>query len=270
MAGRVEVNEMTRLANQPVAPIPQPATGSAFWYLVLKNYVVASGIRPAWVVIFFRDTNLTDPMFRLSGAYRETLDKVAHDDEPELNDVVAARVSGPWYRIHHLADRVYGADRARAWFEPMLIGWPARVVIGTQRRPALLEDINTSFGLDRLRAMPQADIDAETRDADFDASVGTSLLPQFVALARQHDLRLVFVRALRRPDRGKLPAETPALKQYIKDLRAYLQREGVALLDDRDDPELRHLEYEDGDHIAMSARGVYTTRLFARIQALAR
>ena len=71
-----------------MAPLLQAGSGSAFWYLALKNWVIASGIRPRVVFIFFRDTNLTDVMFRLDDQFRWSLDMVAGDREAELNDVV--------------------------------------------------------------------------------------------------------------------------------------------------------------------------------------
>ena len=77
------------LTGRPVAPLLQAGSGSAFWYLALKNWVVASGIKPRMVFIFFRDTNLTDVMFRLDEQFRWSLDIVAHDREDELNAVVA-------------------------------------------------------------------------------------------------------------------------------------------------------------------------------------
>src|SRR5262245_36328887 len=36
-------------------------SGSALWYLQLRNYVVASGSHPERVFIFFRDRDLTEP-----------------------------------------------------------------------------------------------------------------------------------------------------------------------------------------------------------------
>ena len=94
MGGRIDPERLTALANVPIAPILQNATGSAYWFLVFKNWVVASHVKPKRVVIFFRDTNLTDPMFRVSGPYRQTLDEVARDREDELNAVLAQHTNG--------------------------------------------------------------------------------------------------------------------------------------------------------------------------------
>ncbi len=65
-------------------------SGSAFWHLALKNWVIASGIRPRMVLIFFRDANLTDVMFRLDEQFRWALDLAAAGccSETELAAIV--------------------------------------------------------------------------------------------------------------------------------------------------------------------------------------
>jgi hypothetical protein len=71
MAGtRIDEARLGELAGRPVAPLLQPGSGSAFWYLALRNWVIASGIRPRVVFIFFRDTNLTNILFRLDEQFR--------------------------------------------------------------------------------------------------------------------------------------------------------------------------------------------------------
>ena len=90
-----------------MAPLLQPGSGPAFWYLALKNWVIASGIRPRMVFIFFRDTNLTDVLFRLDDQFRWSLDLVALDREDELNAVVAPPASAACTASTRLVDRVY-------------------------------------------------------------------------------------------------------------------------------------------------------------------
>lgn len=266
MAGRIDPDLLTTLAEMPIGPILENATGSAYWYLVLKNYVVASGIRPRLVVIFFRDTNLTDVLFRLDGPYRPTLDHVARDREPELNAVVAARTRGPWRAVYQWTEAIYGVSRARAWIEPRIARWPAAVVAGN-RADALLEHVNGAFTLDKLRTMAQADLAAvDTQEANFPAHVRASVLPLMIDLAKQHGLRLCFVRVLRRPVDGQPPEEGPELQQYVRDLRAYLADAGMIYLDDRDDPALAALPYADGDHVSRDARAPYTTRFWAKVR----
>lgn len=271
MGGRVDPDRLGALSHEPIAPVLQNATGSGYWYLVLKNYVVASGVTPKRVFVFFRDTNLTDVMFRLGGEYRSQLDTVARDSEPELNRVVSLHTPGLSAQVDVWLDRLYGLSRARAWIEPKLTAWPARVVGGSDASDVVLARVNRSFALDRLRVMTAADINTgadDDADADFPRFVNTSALPLFIALAREHRLPLCFVRVLRRPINGAAPPESARMQQYVRDLRAYLEAEGVGFIDDRDDPVLATLPYADGDHIARDARVPYTDRFWDKVQRL--
>lgn len=271
MAGRVDPVRLGELIdNRPVTTLVAPATGSGWWYLAFKNYVVASGMHPKWVFVFFRDTNMTDPMFRLLEPYRVKLDWAAHDLEPELNDIVGQRLQGPWYRVHETAERVYSVDRARNWLEPKLAPWLARVTTGVRKKQQLLDGLNTAFGLEHLRPIAQADLAAaDDQDADFAANIDRSLLPGWVKLAQEHQLRVCFIKILRRPTPdGQPPPESPALQQYTKDLRAWLEARGMVFFDDRDNPAMVKLPYADGDHTDGSAMTPYAEMLAAQLEKI--
>ena len=270
MAGRIDEDRLTELARVPVAPVLMNATGPAYWYLVFKNYVLESGVRPSWVLVFFRDTNMTDVTFRLDGPYRPTLDAVARDVEPELDAMVARRTSGVWGDVHRIADQLYRVKAARAWVEPALNVWPARIVAAPGRDGVLLDRVNATFTLEKLRSMAQADLEtADTRDADFDRFVDASVLPLLLSAAREANVRLCLVRVMRRPVNGAPPPQSPELQRYVRDLRAYIEAHGGAFVDDYDSPELAQLPYADGDHVSRDARIPYTDHFWSKLQRLA-
>jgi hypothetical protein len=273
MAGtRIDERRLGELSGRPVAPLLQAGSGSAFWYLALKNWVIASGIHPRCVFIFFRDTNLTDVMFRLDEQFRWSVDMVAGDREDELNAVIASRTEGPWFRVHAALDRLYDADRARRQLEPALTTWPAELLIPSRRRRAeFLKNTNTRFGLEHLRAMEAADIQASAdRDADFKRYVNRSVLPLMIRDARRAGLTLCFVRVQRRPVGHRPPEQSRPLKRYVADLAAYIEANGERFRDDTGDPALTLDMYEDGDHIAREARRRYTEIFFDRLQSIFR
>lgn len=271
MAGRVHPEHLDALMQMRVAPILMNASGSGYWYLAFKNYVVASGITPEWTLIFFRDTNLTDLTFRLLGDYRDQLDSAASDLEPALDEVIARRLSGPWHRAHGWIEGVYQSEAARAQLEPALSAWPARVMAGHRGGLRLQSEINDLFTLDRLRPMPLSDMSVvSANDADFHANVDTSVLPLLLSLARERGLKLCFVRTQRRAPGGGLRPESPALVQYMRDLREYIERGGGALIDDQHDQEIAQLPYDDLDHTARDARLPYTEILARKLKALSR
>src|SRR5262249_11385821 len=149
----------TQVSGRSVAPLLYAGSGPAWWYLVLKNWVAASGIRPKAVFIFFRDTNLTDVLFRIDATW--ALDTAALDPQDHLHAAVARRRGSPLYAVRSFVERAYAATQARRVIEPLVNEWPARVMFPYRRqREAFLQAANDRFGLDHLRAMDAADMQA--------------------------------------------------------------------------------------------------------------
>jgi len=267
MAGsRIDPAVFAHISGQSVAPLLYAGSGPAWWYLVLKNWVIASGIHPKAVFIFFRDTNLTNVLFRIDAT--AALDTAALAREDDLNALVARRRGSVFYRLRSGVDKLYAATEARHWIEPLVNKWPAQAMFQYRRqRAAFLQAANDRFGLDHLRPMDAADLQAtEDREADFDAFVDKSALPLMLRDALRAGLTLIFVRVQRRPIGGRPPYQSPALQKYLRELRAYIEGHGAEMLDDTGDP-LETIDlYEDGDHLSGDGRRRYTERFAERIR----
>ncbi len=98
LGARIDPRHLTRVIQQQAWWVMQPGTGSAYWYLALKNVVLGAGLKPKVVFVFFRDFNLTDVLFRLDEQFRWSVDTLAGPIEPELDRAIASRLDGPWYR----------------------------------------------------------------------------------------------------------------------------------------------------------------------------
>ena len=172
--------------------------------------------------------------------------------------------------VAHGPHNAYALTRTRAWLEPKIAPWLARVSTGPRKRQQLLDNLNEAFGLKHLRPIPDADLAAaDDAEADFKANIDRSILPAWVDLARQHNIRLVFVKILRRPDAQQQPVpETPALRQYTQDLRAWLEARGMVFFDDRDNPGMWTLPYADGDHTDSAAMTPYAELLAAQLEKI--
>jgi hypothetical protein len=267
MAGsRIDPAVFTRVSGRSVAPLLYAGSGPAWWYLVLKNWVIASGVHPQAVFIFFRDTNLTNVLFRIDATW--SLDTAALPREDDLNAVVARRRGTSFYAVRAAFDTAYAAAEVRRWVEPLVNAWPARALIPYRRqREAFLQSVNDRFGLDHLRPMDAADMQAtEDREADFAAFVDTSELPLMLRDAQRAGLRLVFVRVQRRPAGGRSPYQSPALQRYVRALRAYIEGHGATLVDDTGDPAETLDLYEDGDHLSREGRRRYTEAFAERVR----
>jgi hypothetical protein len=270
---RIDAGYLAGLIGQDVAMLARAGTGSAYWYLSFKNYLVASGERPKVTFFFFRDLNMTDPLFRLTGPFRWSLDEVAQPAEPALNQVIAARVQGPWFRVHAAVNATYGVDRANAWAERQLYDWPTRLWTGdAPARRGWLDKMNfETMGLDRLRPMAAADLQAaEDAEADFDRYMPRSVLPLIIDLAKQHDMKVCFVRVQRRPVGNQAPAQSPRMQEYMRKFRTYVQQQGMYFHDDTGDPSQTLAMYEDGDHIARGHRQRYTRQFRVNLHQLFR
>lgn len=267
MAGsRIDPAILTQRTGRLTAPLLYAGSGPAWWYLVLKNWVIASGIHPRAVIIFFRDTNLTNVLFRIEETW--SLDTAALAREDDLNAVVARRRGSPFYRVRDAFERVYQAEQARRWVEPVLNEWPARVIFPYRRTRTIFRDrLNDRFGLSHLRPMDAADMRAtEDREADFDAYVEKSGLPLMLRDARAAGLTLVLVRAQRRPLDGQAPHQSPALRRYVARLQAYIEARGGVFMDDTGDPAETIDLYDDGDHLSREGRRRYTEAFAVRLQ----
>jgi len=264
MAGtRINPGHLSRLiGGHGAAALFHPGSGPACWYLTFKNLVANAGLRPKAVIFFFRDENLTDTLFRV---YPSALDRVARDQEPVLDDILAARANGTFYRLHRAVRTLYQPDQTRAWLEPILIEAPVAWSAGRRARKKLLDTINNEvFTLEALRPMAAADMEAGRGAAfDFERNLATSVLPEILRLAKTAGIRAAFVRVQRRPIGNKPPEQSPALQRYVKQLREYLLAHGAVFRDDWGDPDQPLSIYEDGDHIGRDFRRYYT-ELFYR------
>lgn len=244
------LQQLSTNGHEFVAFLYQAATGPGWWYLAFKNDLVASGTRPRCVFFFFRDTNLTDTLWRLAGHYGHALDTVATGAEPELDRLVAARMRGEWTsRAYSLLNGVYEADVAAGWMEPLVHGWFLRWRYpDAAERAAFEAETERAFGLEQLRSDVGSDLDVAA-NPDFARDLPTSVLPSILDLADQHGLRVCFVRVQRRPEGGHPPPQSPALAKYVADLAAYVESRGALFHDDTNDPELTEDLYGDGDHV---------------------
>ena len=267
MAGsRVDPAVLARLTGGVTAPLLYAGSGPAWWYLVLKNWVIPSRIHPKAVIVFFRDTNLTNVMFRIDATW--ALDTAALDREPDLNAVVARRRGSVFYQVRDRIERLYQAEQVRRWIEPQVNAWPARVMVPYRKpRAAFMERLNERFGLAHLRPMDAADMQAtEDREADFDAFVDKSALPLMLRDARDAGLTLVLVRVQRRPIDGRPPFQSSALRRYVTKLQAYVETHGGIFMDDTGDPAETIDLYEDGDHLSREGRRRYTELFASRLR----
>ena len=232
---------------------------SACWYLMLKNYVVASEIHPTRCCIFFRDRLLTDPSFRTGGIFRSYFESLMHDDEPAIRTVLGKKISPDEKGLERLTTWLYPLNARRHVYQEA-IGHMMFGVAAPRRHDAkkLERLVNKTFDVAKMRGevMAEASDVSETVVKPFDPSPRKSFLPYMVETAAQAKVPLCFARVKRHPDLNGQRPESEELRLYIRDLRAWLESHGCVLIDDTDDPSFTpdmYLKAKD-DHIGPWAK----------------
>jgi len=238
-------------------------SASAVWYLMLKNYVGNAGLGDCEVAIFFRETVLTQPNLRLWR--RKTLEPVSLEDEPDIDAVMANRGMS-WQERTRRA--------AFAWADPTV--WRAgfryavnrlalrrqRGIAGVDTTTHDVQRINALFALDDLRdddgdALPDS---GNRSNFDFEARVEDSFLPAMLDLASQRGFKLWFIHIKRRPrGHGRPRVASPALEEYLRSLRAYVEDRNAGYIDLSQAPRVTLEMFGRRDHIAREHRAAYTS-----------
>ncbi|RYD78773.1 MAG: hypothetical protein EOP84_13845 [Verrucomicrobiaceae bacterium] len=262
---RIDVDQFERLTGAPVGDLIDNGSASARWYLFFKNYLIASGARPKMTFIFFRDTVLNEPEQRTDGKYREELEEAMHEKEPVLEKVLSTGALGSAEEAHDALVALYPVQQRQTAVRESIEERLLQMASITLTRDGLRGRLKDTFGLDRLRDDVPSDLATEEKDdvKKFDGSPDASFLPHLLALAKEHQLKLCFVRVKRSEIRHE-----KWLDRYILDLREYLAANGALFYDETEDPEITPEMFGDGDHIDRKFRPFTTERFHSQIKGL--
>ncbi|MEO5755153.1 MAG: hypothetical protein ABIR38_10645 [Chthoniobacterales bacterium] len=248
---------------------------SAAWYLLLKNYVVASGIRPRLVCVFFRDRLLTDATFRTTPTYRHFLESLRHEKEPVYRNVLEGDAADEQSPLSRAIDWLYPLNERRHVQQEKISRLAFRVAAsGGHGVGPLRRRVNETFDVAKLRdeIMTESSEVSGEKPEEFSADPKRNFLPHLVETAKRDGIPLCFVREKRHPSPDGTVPQTEALRRYIADLRQWLESQGCALVDLTDDAEPDEAMYlkEDDDHIRPAAKERATRIYVAKLRPLLR
>ena len=244
---------------------------SAWEHQALKNGVIPVKHHPKAVFIFFRDAYLTRVNYRANDAYWWRIERLSHDEEPQLTR--AMRASRTWQEnleydfglLYPIQKRREPAKYALEWLASQSVG-PGLVPYGMP----VASRYNQLFDLGRLKNTETADDATDQTDSaiyDFDRMLPRSLLPSMIELGKDSGVKLVFVRVQRRPTSDGPPPQSPELGRYIGTLKGDLSDNGVGFDDFTGDPELTVDHYLDGDHMRADWQSESTELFLRRMHA---
>ena len=273
---RIENNYFRKLSGHRVYKLSVSSTKSAMWYLMLKQMVVQSQVKPKCVTIFFRDRDLTWPELRLHDN-AEMIEVMNGRQEPEWNTVLGDydEAMGHKTPVTSAVDYVDGhvqslfpAASLRDWARNRIqktafdIGGFGDSREYAQRRT----EVNEVFAMDHLRktktkASPieaklanKADELENVERLDFDPSPQQSFLPFMVSLAKENGIKLHFHRIKINPEIIPAPSESLAsLPAYLDELQAYLRQNDCLYTDESVETGITQALYIDDVHIKTEA-----------------
>lgn len=249
---------------------------STIWYLLLKNTLVASGVKPRAVFLLFRDSRITNPWQGAAARrYRAMRERYSRSPDPLVERITHSR-SGVRSQLQNALEPLYrlskhqSALRAKISLASMDLARPvAESTGGTMHaeRRVWERQVNQRFRLSRLRgATPAFSARAWKPNLDFKETLHDSFLPAMIDLAKKHGFELVLVRVKTRSVAEGQTRRTKALGIYAKQLRAYLKKRGVGFYDFTHDPAVTEEMYGNRDHIAREHRKRYTRLFYQRLR----
>jgi hypothetical protein len=248
-----------------------PGTASTIWYSMIKNNIVVADHKPEYVVIFFRDSMMTVPGYRVTGRYFDLVDEFASPDDTLLIERAYVNQMSPLEKFMEAYLPLYGAR------------WKIRENIDSQIRYTVGSNIldcdeicmdysmEFVFKQDNLdltflsEALNAADDYLYTDDVlDFEEQIDKSLLPEIIRLCRENNVQLIMSRmpVFRFEDEYLSPI---GLEKYIEGLSIYLEMNNVPFLD-FDQKDIKVDYFTDAIHLNEQGKVIFTEKLIEALQ----
>jgi hypothetical protein len=250
--------------------MPYPGSGSAFWWLIVKNYIAPQPDPPRTIVIFFRNMQLTLADYHAHGRFRPRLEALMSDDgEPFLETILRSERKQEDETLLSLAQKLYPLQKHQLEWQEKIYTRALILFTASDERYKVRKRVDRLFSTRNLRADAGAYAEGDDNATglapaghDLRTMLHGSLLPALLDLARQKKIRLVFFRVKRKPrDDGTPRLESSDLQAYIAALEDHLRSAGATFIDETTDPEIGRDFYGGDDHLRKDRMADYT-RLF--------
>ena len=262
----VDVDVVAETLKKKTTMVSLPGTASTIWYLMIKNNIVVADHKPEYLVVFFRDTMMTLPGYRVTGRYFEQIDEFASPDDTLLIERAYINQMSPLEKFFEGYFPLYGSRWVIRQSLDHYIRYPTgNAVLDCDKAcmdyamEAVFDESNldVTFLSDALGA---ADDYLYSDEAlDFEGRVDSTFLPEVIRLCRENGIQLVLVRMpiLRYYE----PATRPrGLDNYVQGLSHYLNENNVPFLD-FDQKVMPPGFFSDTLHLNEQGREVFTQQL---------
>jgi hypothetical protein len=272
----VGVNEQTlsTLIDKSVYKIGFDGSGSAVWYLIIKNNLFTSPYKPKTLIIFFRDTMLTTPDFRVTGKYFSFVDELADSKDDLLIQFayldgmsLLERMAANYFPLYgeRLGVRTALENPFKYGLPGNLSGYDSRKIdhaIGNIFNNANLdpEILNASLANSDNYLFKEENL-------DFKGKIKRSFLPEIIRLCEEAGIELIFVqvKTLFYSSENSKPS---ALQAYGIALTRYFSERRIPLIDFSNDPRVSQNWFVDIIHFSKEGKTAFTTLLAEELNAV--
>ena len=271
----VDDETFARLMDKKTVMVSLPGTASTIWYLIIKNNIVVAEHKPGYLVLFFRDTMMTIPGYRVTGRYFELIDEFAAPTDEVLIQKAYINQMTPLERALEGYLPLYGLR----WNIRQSLDYHIRYSLGQRLLdcdPACMdramEAVFKANNLDLTFLSEAIDASDEyiyrSEALNFDDQVTKSFLPEVIRLCREHGIQLILVRMpiLRFEGPGASPSD---LDTYIKKLTKYSEENRVLFLN-MDQPEFIGQYFVDNIHLNEQGKAFFTRKLVESLGTIIR
>jgi hypothetical protein len=262
----VNQDQLAELTGKKVYKIGLFGAASAEWYLIIKNNILQAEHKPRVVIIFFRDSILTAPAYRVTGKYFQRVDELATPDDSVLLQKAYINTMNP---LEKWADQYLPLYISRLRIRetldfylryslPRLAGCDTACTDNATLQVFQENNIDEKLLVDAV-ATAESYLYTSER-LDFHSQVDKSFLPDILQLARENGVSLILVRTknLFYPD---APSEPLSLRRYIQNFKTYAEENGVIVLDFAHDERLTPGLFYDPLHFTEEGARVFTNLL---------
>ena len=267
---RIDEGVLRQIAGIKFEKMPYPGSGSASWWLILKNYIAPQSDPPRTIVIFFRNMQLTLADYHTQGRFRPRLEALMSDNgEPFLEGILRSTRKEETGRLLSLGQRLYPLQKHQLEWQEKIYARALILSTVAGERSVVRKQSDRLFSTRGLRADAGAYAEGDDNMTglapaghDLRTMLPGSLLPALLDLARQKRIQLVFFRVKRKPrDDGTPYLDSSNLQAYMAALKDHLQTAGATFIDETTDPEIGRDFYGGDDHLREDRMADYT-RLF--------
>jgi hypothetical protein len=239
-------------------------SASALWYLALKNNIVTASHHPKYLVIIFRDSEMTAPGYRVQGKLFSALDELATPEDRIVVERAYLQTMNPLEALAETYFPIYGyRNTFHNTMDANIYALPYLAMRCGKRctDAAMLKVFN--FRNNAAADQVGGSLDQEenllysAKALDFASQVDNSFLPDILRLCRENNIQLILVRA-KSARFTSTSAEPRGLAEYLSAFEAYVEANGALYLDISGDTRVSLDEFIDSYHVKPAAQGRYT------------